>query len=123
VLLIADIVEPQRPEAAALFAGSWDHITRQQSIQLTESTHLFEVFQQVEWNLYQHPDPYDKPSPLYQQLQWLHQTGFTGVDCFWMQAGHAVYGGYKTDSGARRAMLYDVALAIANQELDRRYPD
>ena len=117
VLAIADLVEPQRPEAAALFAASWDLVTKQQSIQLTESPQLFEIFQQVEWNLYRYPDPYDKPSPLYHQLQWLHQTGFVGVDCFWMQAGHAIYGGYKAGAGGRRSVPFDIALRIANQEL------
>ena len=36
-----------------------------------------------------------KPSPLYAQLKWLEQAGFEGIDVFWMQAGHAVFGGWK----------------------------
>ena len=29
------------------------------------------------------------------QLRWLEEAGFSSVDCFWMRAGHAVYGGYR----------------------------
>jgi tRNA (cmo5U34)-methyltransferase len=94
-LIIADLVEPQKPAPTAMFAATWDYHTHQQSLRINQSPDLFELFQQVEWNLYHYPDPVDKPSPLFQQLQWLDQTGFSGVDCFWMLAGHAIYGGYK----------------------------
>ena len=29
------------------------------------------------------------------QLDWLREAGLSTVDCFWMQAGHAIYGGYR----------------------------
>ena len=41
------------------------------------------------------PHPVDQPSSLFAQLRWLADAGLTDVECFWMQAGHAIYGGYR----------------------------
>jgi tRNA (cmo5U34)-methyltransferase len=94
-LLIADLVAPQRPEGWRLFANQWDASARERSERLTGGSAAFEHFQQTEWNYYRYPDPMDKPSPLFDQLLWLKAAGFAVVDCFWLQAGHAIYGGYK----------------------------
>ncbi len=37
---------------------------------------------------------YDQPSRLSDQLRWLTDAGFTGAGCFWMRAGHAIFGGF-----------------------------
>lgn len=119
-LLIADIIQPQRPEANALFAAAWDRSARQQAIEQTGDAALFEQFRQAEWNLFHHPDPaVDKPSPLFQQLLWLEQAGFTAVDCFWLQAGHAIYGGYKGSAFPQphNALAFETALQIVQSEL------
>jgi trans-aconitate methyltransferase len=99
VLLIADLIQPQRPEASELFAATWDLSAETQAVAQTGSRHLFEQFVQAGWNYYRFPDPFDKPSPLFDQLAWLKAVGFTIVDCFWLQAGHAIYGGYKATPG------------------------
>jgi trans-aconitate methyltransferase len=98
VLLIADLIQPQRPEAGELFAASWDRSAEAQALAQTGSRRLFKQFVKTEWNYYHFPDPMDKPSPLFDQLTWLKAAGFAVVDCFWLQAGHAIYGGYKTVS-------------------------
>jgi tRNA (cmo5U34)-methyltransferase len=98
-LLIADLVEPQRAEVRALFASTWDYLAERQSRAATGSTVLFDLFQQTEWNYYHFDDPADTPSPLFDQLVWLKEAGFAVVDCFWLQAGHAIYGGYKNPAG------------------------
>ncbi len=53
----------------------------------------------AKWNyfIYDYPDPntIDHPSLLSEQLFWLRDAGFNMVECFWMRAGHAVYGGFK----------------------------
>ena len=95
-VLIADIVKPQRSEAWASFGAGWDRITQALSVEKTGSTQLFEKFTQEKWNYFHTPDPYDKPSPLFDQLTWFKQAGFAVADCFWLQSGHAIYGGYKT---------------------------
>ena len=48
--------------------------------------------------MYRYPDPsdtIDKPSTLFEQLTWLAQAGFAEVDVYWVQAGHALFGGRK----------------------------
>lgn len=94
-LLIADLVAPQRPEGWTLFANQWDESARERSESIPNGAAAFAFFQQTEWNYYRYPDPMDKPSPLFDQLLWLKAAGFAVVDCFWLQAGHAIYGGYK----------------------------
>lgn len=94
-LLLADLVEPARPEARAWFADSWDRSVTEQSVTRIGNDALRDRFEAAHWNYYRYPDPLDRPSRLFDQLLWLREAGFTGVDCFWMCAGHAVYGGYK----------------------------
>jgi tRNA (cmo5U34)-methyltransferase len=98
--LIADLILPQRDEPRALFAAAWDRSAQAQSVQQTGSAALFDLFKRENWNYFRYPDPFDKPSPLFDQLLWLREAGLAVVDCFWMQAGHAIYGGYKSVSGA-----------------------
>lgn len=99
VFLIADLVKPQRPEAGELFASTWDRLAEAQSIAQAGSPQGFEQFVEAQWNYYHFDDPVDKPSPLFDQLIWLKIAGFAVVDCFWLQAGHAIYGGYKMGPG------------------------
>ena len=118
VLLIADLVEPQRTEARALFADGWDFSTRRQSLALAQSAALYEKFVQARWNYYRYPDPYDTPSPLFDQLLWLKEARFEAVDCFWMQAGHAIYGGYKQrDQLPQKTLSFQTALTTAQKAL------
>jgi tRNA (cmo5U34)-methyltransferase len=99
-LLIADLVAPQRPEARELYAATWDHLAQTQSVSKTGAPQLYEKFVQERWNHYRFPDQVDQPSPLFEQLSWLQEVGFAIVDCFWLQAGHAIYGGYKIHAEA-----------------------
>lgn len=120
-LLIADLIEPQRPEARQLFAASWDRSAEAQAMAQTGSIQLFERFIEVGWNYYRFPDPFDKPSPLFEQLTWLKAAGFVVVDCFWLQAGHAIYGGYKTESAPTYSgVSYLAALRAAQASLQTK---
>lgn len=98
--LVADLVEPQRAEARRLFADTWDRLAQAQSVAATGSNALFNHFTGAKWNYYRFDDPADTPSPLVDQLIWLKEAGFAVVDCFWMRAGHAIYGGYKNHTPA-----------------------
>jgi 2-polyprenyl-3-methyl-5-hydroxy-6-metoxy-1,4-benzoquinol methylase len=118
-LLVADLVKPQRSEAQALYAAAWDHVTQAQSLTSTKSTALFERFETVGWNCFRYEDSLDRPAPLSEQLVWLKDAGFEAVDCFWLQAGHAVYGGYKTGSaGIPNGIPYTEALRLAETILE-----
>lgn len=98
-LLLADVIEPATRQIADLFARQYDDIVRQQSLTIRGDLSGYEQFLQQKWNYFLHdynkPDSYDHPSHLSDQLTWLKEAGFRLVDCFWMQAGHAVYGGYR----------------------------
>jgi len=111
-LLLADLVEPKHDSVKQLFAGSYDHIARSQAQDET----MIELFEREEWNYYRYPDPLDKPSYLFDQLIWLRDAGFGYVDVFWMFAGHAIYGGYKSDHAGD--LQYNRALDIAQNVLD-----
>jgi tRNA (cmo5U34)-methyltransferase len=94
-LLIADLVAPANALAQELYGDEWDRATMEQSLAVTGSLAAYEEFQNG-WNHYRTPDVrFDKPSRLFDQLRWLVDVGFQEVDCFWLKAGHAVYGGYK----------------------------
>jgi SAM-dependent methyltransferase len=94
-LLLADIVEPTGPAAREAFARQWDDAARRQSLALTGGLQAFERFERDGWNFYRGtPDAHDQPSRLDEQLRWLREAGFATVDCFWMRAGHAVFGGW-----------------------------
>jgi tRNA (cmo5U34)-methyltransferase len=97
-LLLADVIEPATQQIANLFARQYDDIVRQQSLAIRGNLSGYEQFLQQKWNYFLHdyndPESYDHPSRLSNQLDWLKEAGFKTVDCFWMQAGHAIYGGY-----------------------------
>jgi len=117
---MADVVEPVRPEAAEVYAATWDRATEEQALALDGSAGRFDDFVEQRWNLYRHPDPeVDKPSPVADQLRWLVEAGFEAVDCFWLRAGHAVLGGYKPGPVRSGAPVgFEEALACANAELE-----
>lgn len=99
-LLIADLVEPASARVARLYAEQYDAIVREQSLALRGDLSGYERFQALMWNYFAHdygagPESGDYPSPLADQLVWLRAAGFAAADCFWLRAGHAVYGGYK----------------------------
>src|SRR5690606_30072030 len=102
VVVIADLVQPDGPQAVAVAAEAGDNIVRQQASTLENPPAAFDYFQQEEWNLFRYPDHTDKPSPLFRQLIWLQAAGFTEVDVYWMVAGHAIFGGRKTGDAHER---------------------
>ena len=99
--VIADIVEQKTEAGSRLAAEAWDDVVRRQSIEQDGDLRAFEFFQREGWNTFWFLDPedIDKPSPLYDQLTWLEQAGFVGVDVHWMLAGHALFGARKPRTG------------------------
>lgn len=95
VFVVADLVEMTRAEGTAVSAQAWDEAVQQRSLAIDDNTDAFEAFQKLKWNWYRHPDEMDKPSPLFDQLKWMEQAGFTAVDVHWMVAGHAIFSGLK----------------------------
>ena len=94
-LFIVDLVEPVNVRAGTAYGDLWDAIVQRQSLEYTGSSIFYERFRDG-WNHYRDPDvDFDKPSGLFEQLRWLADAGLSQVDCFWLRAGHAIYGGYK----------------------------
>lgn len=96
-LIIADVVQPADPRGLEVAASGWDAAVRRRSLELDGDLRGLELFERERWNMYRYPeagpDPVDKPSRLLDQLSWLLQAGFADVDVYWMQAGHAIFGG------------------------------
>ena len=95
VFIIADLVQPVSELATAAAAQAWDEAVKARSVAIDNNLEAYEAFTRTHWNIFTYPDPMDKPSGLLEQLQWLETAGFTAVDVYWLQAGHAIYGGVK----------------------------
>ncbi len=93
-LLIADLVEPQGDHARAAAATRWDELARARAEAL-RAPELLARFDAERWNWFRFPDPDDHPAALLHHLVWLRHAGFAAVDCVWLDAGHAVFGGVK----------------------------
>jgi tRNA (cmo5U34)-methyltransferase len=99
--IIADMVEPVTDAGRRVAADAWDEVVRRRSLELDGDAFGFDFFLRVGWNTYRFmdPDDIDHPSPLLDQLKWLVEAGFTGVDVHFIQAGHALFSGWKAGEG------------------------
>jgi len=95
VLLVADLVEPMDVHVRARAADEWDAAARAQA-DAAGQPDLYDRFVAERWNHFRFPDAADQPSALFHHLVWLRHAGFAAVDCVWLFAGHAVFGGYKS---------------------------
>ena len=116
--LIADLVEPPHAAGRRLAAESWDASTRAHA-DAAGTPERFAGFVENRWNHYRFPDPMDRPAPLFHHLVWLKHAGFPVVDCFWLYAGHAVYGGFKEggDHAASGGITFEHALTTVEGRL------
>lgn len=94
-LLFADVMEPRSERARRHSAAAWEEEIRRRSVDIHGDGRAHELFVRERWNVYYHPDPMDRPSTLPEQLCWMEEAGFEGVDVFWAWAGHALLGGYR----------------------------
>jgi tRNA (cmo5U34)-methyltransferase len=95
--VIGDMIEPATSPGRNMAADAWDEVVRKRAQELEGSTAGFDFFQREGWNTYRYPDleDIDHPSPLFDQLKWLEQAGFMGIDVHFLQAGHALFSGWK----------------------------
>lgn len=95
--IMVDLIVPESQQAREAYARQWDQEVEARLQGTGEGPEALGIFRNDRWNFYgdPNPDPYDQPSSLPDQLRWLRQAGFTKVDCFWIYAGHAIFGGYK----------------------------
>ena len=111
--IVADIIDPAHPRSKALAAKAYDQFVKEKSIALEGDMRAFDFFQNEGWNIFHYldPDDIDKPSPIIDQLNWLVKAGFEMVDVFWFFAGHAIFGGWKSES-CRTSKVSDVSAKI-----------
>lgn len=95
--IVADMVEPVKDAGRLVAADAWDQVVRKRSLELDGSAAGFDFFLREGWNTYRYrdPDDIDHPSSLLDQLKWLEEAGFTSIDVHFMQAGHALFSGWK----------------------------
>jgi tRNA (cmo5U34)-methyltransferase len=97
-VLICDVVLPASEHGRRVYANAWDAEVRKNSQTELGNQTAYDEFVSDKWNMYAHPideEDIDHPSTLLDQLEWLKDAGFEGVDCWWSRAGHAIFGGYK----------------------------
>jgi len=101
--VVADMIEPAHDRGREVAADEWDDVVRERSVSVDGDTAGFEFFAREGWNTYRYPDPddIDKPSGLLDQLKWLEQAGFTGIDVHYMRAGHAIFSSWKPEASPR----------------------
>jgi tRNA (cmo5U34)-methyltransferase len=97
-LLYADVIEARSERSRQHMARAWDEEVRQRSLGITGDESAYRAFVDRNWNMYEHPDPMDRPSGTADQLRWLEEAGFVGADVPWARAGHAVFCAYKPAS-------------------------
>jgi SAM-dependent methyltransferase len=98
-LLICDLVLAASDWGKRHYARAWDADVARQSRELGGDDAAFLKFLADKWNMYAFPPPeddIDHPSTTVDQLRWLADAGFEGVDVFWARAGHALFGGYRS---------------------------
>ena len=92
-LLVADLIDPMSSTARSLAAETWDAFARAEADAIGRPE-LYTQFVEARWNHFRFPDPADHPSALFHHLVWLKHAGFVAVECLWLFAGHAVFGGF-----------------------------
>lgn len=95
VLTVADVVRPASEASRRIAAAEWDRAVREQIAAANGPQAAYRAFVDDAWNLFEHldEDPIDQPSTLAEQLDWLRTARFSGVEVYWLKAGHAIFGG------------------------------
>jgi tRNA (cmo5U34)-methyltransferase len=98
-IVIADLVAPVAKRAREYAAWAWNEAVRRAA---ATQPSAWEIFRDEGWNFFEAgdvPDSVDKPSPIGEHLRWLEAAGFSEVDVYWMNAGHAIYGATRPAEG------------------------
>jgi tRNA (cmo5U34)-methyltransferase len=97
VFILADMIELVTPAGRQVAADAWDELVHQRAIKLDGNTAALDFFIGEGWNTYRYldPDDIDHPSPLFDQLKWMEAVGFSAIEVHFMQAGHALFSGWK----------------------------
>jgi tRNA (cmo5U34)-methyltransferase len=96
-LLVSDVILQSNAIVRRAVVDGWHRIARERSQELTGSLDTYRRLAAEGWGPPEtdEPEPGEMPARVIDHLKWLKEAGFGTVDCFWMRAGHAIYGGYR----------------------------
>ena len=126
-MIYFDMVAPRRPEGWQMQADSYARIIRKQAARVPNGNEVVARMESEQWNVFKDPVPDEEiVAPLSDQIGWLRDAGFAYADCFWLVAGHAVIGAYKSEwtgapyETASPGVSYEDALTVALSVLEER---
>ncbi|MEZ5830412.1 MAG: class I SAM-dependent methyltransferase [Dongiaceae bacterium] len=95
--VLADIMQPTSPTGFEVAAEVYERVVAERSLRERGDLSMLEKLRELRWNYFRHPDDdsIDQPSGVAEQLLWLGEAGFRGVDIHWALAGHAIVSGVK----------------------------
>jgi tRNA (cmo5U34)-methyltransferase len=95
--VLSDIMRPTSPEGFAIAAETYERAVAERSLKERGDLSMLEKLRELRWNYFRYPDDdaVDKPSTIAEQLAWIEEVGFRGVDVYWAVASHAIISGTK----------------------------
>lgn len=95
--VLADIMRPTSADGFAVAAEAYERAVAERSLKERGDLSMLEKLRELRWNYFRYPDDDtgDQPSTIAEQLTWMEEAGFRGVDVYWAVAGHAIISGTK----------------------------
>jgi tRNA (cmo5U34)-methyltransferase len=97
-LIVCDLVEAAGNWSRRHFGLAWANDVNMQSNVFVGDDSAYRAFMNERWNYYENTpeeNAGDYPDTIADQLQWLRDAGYVGVDVAWARAGHTVFCGYR----------------------------
>ena len=97
-LLICDLVEAAGEWSRRHFGRAWANDVTLQSVRIAGDDSAYRSFMNERWNYYENTaeeNAGDYPDTIADQLQWMRDAGYVGVDVAWSRAGHTLFCGYR----------------------------
>jgi tRNA (cmo5U34)-methyltransferase len=95
--VLADIMRPASSAGFAVAADAYERAVAERSLKERGDLSMLQKLRELRWNYFRYPDDdsVDQPSTVAEQLSWMEEAGFRGVDVYWAVAGHAIVSGMK----------------------------
>lgn len=97
-LIICDLIEATGDWSRRHFGRAWANDVNLQSDRIGGDDSAYRAFMNERWNYYENTpeeNAGDHPDSIADQLGWLSEAGYVGVDVAWSRAGHTLYCGYR----------------------------
>ncbi len=97
-LIVCDLVEAAGEWSRRHFGRAWANDVTLQSVSICGDDSAYRSFMNERWNYYENTpeeNAGDYPDTITDQLLWLREAGYAGVDVAWSRAGHTLFCGYR----------------------------